>query len=143
MRAPPPTPTRRANTPAPCQNWRDWYVLVCSLQRVAGTHSSLAGYIGGDAFHALYEAHPDFEYTLLVRSSERAEAVHQKYGDAGKVRIVYPGGAGPSMSLTDLLEEEAKKTDIVLRTSSGPRPNTISIWRLVLNGTHRHGRICR
>ncbi|KAL2255415.1 hypothetical protein VTK26DRAFT_3425 [Humicola hyalothermophila] len=71
--------------------------------------TGVTGYIGGDAFYALYEAHPDFHYTLLVRSKDREEPVRKKYPDSKNVRIVYPGEAG---SLTSVLEEEAKNADI-------------------------------
>ena len=57
------------------------------------------------------EAHPELEYTLVVRSEERAKAVREKYPDDKNLRLVY--GA----KYTELLEEEASKTDIILRMS--------------------------
>jgi hypothetical protein len=86
---------------------------------VAGTpytYSTVSGYIGGDAFHALYEANPDFDYTLVVRNKEREELVRRKYPNTD-IKIVYPGAASPAMSLADVLEEEARKADVVLRMS--------------------------
>lgn len=53
---------------------------------------------------------------MLVRSKDRGESVRAKYPNADNVRVVYPGAAASAMSLTDILEEEARKTDIVLRT---------------------------
>ena len=96
------------------QNRSDWYVCVFTLE---STYNVLTfeGYIAGDAFHALHEAHPDYDYTLLVRSKEREEPVRKKYPNAANVKVVYPGDTGPALSLTDVLEEEAKRADIVLR----------------------------
>ncbi|KAK3393569.1 hypothetical protein B0H63DRAFT_458487 [Podospora didyma] len=77
--------------------------------------TGVTGYIGGDAFYALHEAHPEIEYTLLVRSAERAKLVREKYPD---VRIVYPGSDGSgSTSLEEVEEEEASKADIVIHTA--------------------------
>ncbi|KAK4116261.1 hypothetical protein N656DRAFT_794586 [Canariomyces notabilis] len=78
--------------------------------------TGVTGYIGGDAFHALYEANPDFDYTLVVRNKEREELVRRKYPNTD-IKIVYPGAASPAMSLADVLEEEARKADIVLHTA--------------------------
>lgn len=65
------------------------------------------GYIGGDALHALYTAHPEYEYAILVRNSDKGAAVAAEYP---KVRLVYGG-----LDDSELLEEEASKADIVLR----------------------------
>lgn len=65
------------------------------------------GYIGGDALYALVEAHPDYDVTILVRNSEKGALIASKYPS---VKLVY----GDLDSAT-LLEEEAKKADIVLR----------------------------
>lgn len=65
------------------------------------------GYIGGDALYVLMQAHPDSDVTCLVRSSEKGAAIASKYP---KIKLVY----GDLDSAT-ILEEEAKKADIVLR----------------------------
>lgn len=65
------------------------------------------GYIGGDAFHALYERHPDYDYTLLVRNEERGKLVAEKYP---KVRFVYG-----DLNSTDVFEKEAAAADVVVR----------------------------
>lgn len=67
----------------------------------------MTGYIGGDIFHAVYEAHPDFEYTVLVRDESKAALVKQRYPN---VRIVHG-----SLDDSKLLEEEAAKTNILIR----------------------------
>ncbi|KAK8061504.1 hypothetical protein PG994_007870 [Apiospora phragmitis] len=65
------------------------------------------GYIGGDAFYALYETHADYDYTLLVRNEERGKPVVEKYP---KVRLVYG-----DLSSADVLEKEAAAADVVVR----------------------------
>ncbi|KAK3203186.1 hypothetical protein GRF29_112g454745 [Pseudopithomyces chartarum] len=67
------------------------------------------GYIGGDTLYELYEKHPDFEYTALVRTPEKGKQVTSKFP---KVRIVQ----GDNDS-TDLLREESSKADIVIHTA--------------------------
>lgn len=70
----------------------------------------MTGYIAGDALAAIAAEHPDYEYACLVRSKKKAEAVKKAYPSA---RIVH-GGLDDSA----ILEEEAAKADIVLRTTS-------------------------
>ncbi|KAI9825085.1 MAG: hypothetical protein M1832_001405 [Thelocarpon impressellum] len=67
------------------------------------------GYIGGDALYIIYEAHPEYEYTCLVRNSDRGAALASQ---SPKIKLVYGG-----LDDAKLLEEEAKKADIVLRVS--------------------------
>ena len=69
----------------------------------------MTGYIAGDALYALHSEHPDYEYACLVRTQEKAEAVKKAFPN---VRIVL-GGLDDSV----VLEEEAAKADIVLRTA--------------------------
>ena len=78
------------------------------------TYTTL-GYIGGDAFHALYESHPDYDYTLLVRDQERGKPVAEKYP---KVRLVYG-----DLSSADVIEKESADADVVVRKSF------YSFWR--------------
>ena len=71
--------------------------------------TGVTGYIAGDALHALYSEHPEYEYACLIRSKDKAEQVKKAFPN---VRIVL-GGLDDSA----LLEEEASKADIVLRMS--------------------------
>ncbi|KAI7101442.1 NAD(P)-binding protein [Hortaea werneckii] len=63
------------------------------------------GFIGGDAFYAIANAHPEYEMTALVRNSEKGAQVAKEYPN---VKLAYG-----DLDSTDLLEEEAKKADIV------------------------------
>ncbi|KAL9128533.1 MAG: hypothetical protein Q9217_002798 [Psora testacea] len=63
-------------------------------------------YIGGDVLYELTHAHPDFEYTCLVRNSDKGSQVASQYA---KARLVYGG-----LDDVKILEDEAKKADIVL-----------------------------
>ncbi|ESZ95877.1 putative D-xylulose reductase A [Sclerotinia borealis F-4128] len=67
------------------------------------------GYAGGDALYKLYNAHPDWKYTALVRNSGRAAPVAAAFP---KVRFAYG-----SLEDASILEEEAAKADIVLHTA--------------------------
>lgn len=67
----------------------------------------MTGYIAGDATHALYNAHPEYEYTALVRTQDKADLVKKAFP---KIRTVLG-----NLDDSDLLEEEAAKADIVLR----------------------------
>ncbi|KAK5663777.1 hypothetical protein OQA88_4208 [Cercophora sp. LCS_1] len=75
--------------------------------------TGVTGYIGGDVFYALQKAHPELEYTLVVRSESRAKLVQEKYTE-DRIKIVY---TTESASYLQVLEEEASKTDIVLHTA--------------------------
>ena len=78
---------------------------------VARTGST--GYIGGDGLHEVVQNHPEYEVTCLVRNSEKGAQVASQYG---KIKLVYG-----DLDSEELLQEEAKKADIVLRelNSSG------------------------
>ncbi|KAF7514252.1 hypothetical protein GJ744_000022 [Endocarpon pusillum] len=67
------------------------------------------GYVGGNVLFALVEAHPDWEYTCLVRNADKGAKVAASYP---KIRLVYG-----TLDSTDLLEEEAGKADIVYHTA--------------------------
>ncbi|ROW10414.1 hypothetical protein VMCG_02061 [Cytospora schulzeri] len=71
--------------------------------------TGITGYTGGDIFHVLHEAHPDFEYSVLVRNESKAAPVKHKYP---KVRIVYG-----SLDDSKLLAEEAAETNILIHTA--------------------------
>lgn len=66
----------------------------------------MTGFIGGDALYALVEAHPEYEIACLVRNSDKGAEVASQYP---KVRLVYG-----NMDHTEMLEQEAKKADIIL-----------------------------
>ncbi|KZF22807.1 NAD(P)-binding protein [Xylona heveae TC161] len=68
--------------------------------------TGVTGYIGGDAFSVIAKAHPDFEYTCLVRNSDRGAALASQYP---QVKLVYG-----TLDDSKLLEEEAERADIVL-----------------------------
>jgi len=74
--------------------------------------TGVTGYIGGDILYALEHAHPDWEVTALVRNSDKGATVAASYP---KIRFAYG-----SLDDHDVLEEEASKADIVIRTYSSP-----------------------
>lgn len=65
------------------------------------------GYIGGTAFAQLYKAHPDYDYTLLVRNEERAKPVREQYQN---VKFAYGG-----LDDSEVVEKAAAEADIVVR----------------------------
>lgn len=65
------------------------------------------GLIGGDALYTLHAAHPDYQYSLLVRSKDKAKLVQSAYPNA---RVVLG-----DLDDSELLTEEAANADIVLR----------------------------
>ncbi|KAI0882238.1 NAD(P)-binding protein [Annulohypoxylon maeteangense] len=67
------------------------------------------GFIGGDALYSLVKAHPDYEFTLLVRNEERGKPVAAAYP---KARLVYG-----SLDDTNIIEKEAAAADIVIHTA--------------------------
>lgn len=75
----------------------------------------MTGYIAGDALYALSQKYPDYEYSALVRTQEKADIVKKAFPN---IRIVLGGNDD-----SDILREEAAKADVVLRTS----PLTINL----------------
>ncbi|KAF3762240.1 NAD(P)-binding protein [Cryphonectria parasitica EP155] len=67
-------------------------------------------YVGGDIAHALQQKHPDYDYTYLVRSEERAKLVKSKYPEA---KIVYG-----SLDDSAVIEKAASEADIVIHTAN-------------------------
>jgi N-acetyl-gamma-glutamylphosphate reductase len=65
------------------------------------------GYIGGDALFALEKAHPDYEYTALVRDFKKGALVAAAFPS---IRLVYG-----TLEDSKLLEEESSRADIVIR----------------------------
>lgn len=65
------------------------------------------GYIGGDALHAIVEAHPEYEITTLVRNSDKGALVAQQYGN---IKMAYG-----DLNSEQLLIEQASQADIICR----------------------------
>lgn len=74
--------------------------------------TGLTGYIGGDAFYYLSQHHPNFEYSALIRSEEKAKRVREAYPN---VRTVIG-----SLDDSEVLAREAAWADIVLRMLPAP-----------------------
>ncbi|KAL4802502.1 hypothetical protein BDV18DRAFT_163904 [Aspergillus unguis] len=68
------------------------------------------GYIGGQILHELQTGHSEYELAALVRSPEKAEKVVAAYP---KVRVV-----SGDLDNVDLIEEEARKSDVVIHAAS-------------------------
>lgn len=67
------------------------------------------GYIGGDALYALNKAHPEYEYTLLVRTEESGKPVAEAYP---KAKLVYG-----TLDDSEVIEKAASEADIVVHTA--------------------------
>ncbi|PTB68275.1 NAD(P)-binding protein [Trichoderma citrinoviride] len=85
--------------------------------------TGVTGYIGGTAFDKIYRAHPDNEYTILVRNEARAEIVKAKYPS---VKFVYGG-----LDDVDVIEQAAAEADVVIHTadSADHAPSAAAIAR--------------
>ncbi|KAL1303673.1 hypothetical protein AAFC00_007027 [Neodothiora populina] len=71
--------------------------------------TGVTGYIGGDAFYALNKAHPEWEFSALVRNAEKGKQVTDVYP---KARTVVG-----DLDSYDLLVKEAAATDIIVHTA--------------------------
>ncbi|KAM0455168.1 hypothetical protein ACHAO4_004043 [Trichoderma viride] len=71
--------------------------------------TGITGYVGGTVFDYAYNAHKDYEYTVLVRDEARAQLVKAKYPTA---KFAY--GA---LEDTDVIEKAAAEADIVIHTA--------------------------
>ncbi|PYH41244.1 NAD(P)-binding protein [Aspergillus saccharolyticus JOP 1030-1] len=80
-----------------------------SISRPVHASTGATGYIGGDALYALVQKHPEYSYTLLVRSAEKAKLVQEQYPSA---RVVIG-----DLDNSSLLEKESAEADIVLHTA--------------------------
>jgi nucleoside-diphosphate-sugar epimerase len=69
----------------------------------------VTGYIGGDIFYTLYNAHPDWDYTLLVRNSDRGAPVAAKYPTA---KLIYG-----DLSASDVISAAAAEADVVVHAA--------------------------
>lgn len=67
------------------------------------------GYIGGTAHAAFAKAHPDWEFTLLVRSEERAKPIKEAYPNT---KFAYGG-----LDDADLVQKAAAEADIIIHTA--------------------------
>lgn len=70
----------------------------------------MTGYIGGDIFYTLYNAHPDYSYTLLVRDESRAALVKDKYPTA---HFIYGDNDN-----AEVISRAAAEADIVIHTAN-------------------------
>ncbi|KAL4964616.1 uncharacterized protein BDV14DRAFT_200671 [Aspergillus stella-maris] len=68
------------------------------------------GYIGGEVIHELSTTHPEYEIAALVRNPEKAKNVTAAYP---QVRVV-----NGDLDNADVIEEEARKSDIVIHAAS-------------------------
>ncbi|KAE8345655.1 hypothetical protein BDV24DRAFT_125423 [Aspergillus arachidicola] len=71
--------------------------------------TGITGYIGGDAFHLIQQNHPDFEFSALIRTEDKAQQVREKYP---KVRVVLG-----DLDDADKIAKEAAWADIVIHTA--------------------------
>lgn len=69
----------------------------------------MTGYIAGDALATLVSKHPNFSYSVLVRSIDKAAQIKAQYPN---IRIVLG-----DLDDSALLERESAAADIVLRRS--------------------------
>ena len=76
---------------------------LTSLYRTGAT-----GYIGGDGLFVIANAHPDWQFSALVRSEDKSKQVTSKYP---QIRTVIG-----DLDSSELIEEEVKNADIVFRT---------------------------
>lgn len=74
------------------------------------TSTGATGYIGGNALTAIIEKHPDWDFTCLVRNSDKGAQIVSVYP---RIKLVYG-----DLSSVELIEEEASKADVVLRECS-------------------------
>ncbi|RDW67344.1 uncharacterized protein DSM5745_09210 [Aspergillus mulundensis] len=84
------------------------------------------GYIGGEVLHALQHAHPDYEIAALVRSAEKAGRVVAAYP---RVRVV-----SGDLDNTSLVEEEARRSDVVIHAASNKHIGSVEAIARALKG---------
>ncbi|KAI1438708.1 nucleoside-diphosphate-sugar epimerase [Xylaria sp. CBS 124048] len=86
------------------------------------------GYIGGEALYSIHHAHPDFEFTLLVRNEQKANLISAQYPDA---KFVYG-----NLDDSKIIEEAAAAADIVIHTadSSDNLPSARAIAKGLAEG---------
>ncbi|KAL4900809.1 hypothetical protein BDW74DRAFT_188046 [Aspergillus multicolor] len=84
------------------------------------------GYIGGEVLHALQHAHAEYEVAALVRSPDKAAQVVAAYP---RVRVV-----SGDLDNTSLIEEEAKKSDVVVHAASNKHIASVEAIARALKG---------
>jgi N-acetyl-gamma-glutamylphosphate reductase len=86
------------------------------LADTSAIRTGATGYIGGDALSVITQAHPEWELTVLVRNQETGKTVTRNFP---KAKLVFG-----NLEDSELLEEEAKKADIVYRMAT-PDSNVV------------------
>ncbi|KAF2753595.1 NAD(P)-binding protein [Pseudovirgaria hyperparasitica] len=71
--------------------------------------TGITGYIGGDIFHVLHDKHPDWTYSVLVRSQDKADKIKAAFPD---VRTVLG-----DLDNSAILTEESSGANIVIHTA--------------------------
>ncbi|KAF5964682.1 nucleoside diphosphate sugar epimerase [Fusarium coicis] len=82
---------------------------MCSVMLCCKVCTGTTGFIGGDAFYALHKAHPDWKYTILVRSEDKGKDVQKQY-PAVKLAV-------GSLDDSKVIEKAASEADIVIHTA--------------------------
>lgn len=77
-----------------------------------------SGYIGGDVLHLLKSKFPEYSCSVLLRDEEKAAIVSKAYPD---VRVVLG-----DLDAVDVIEEEARNADVVIRQSFLPHAERLS-----------------
>ncbi|TKA54714.1 hypothetical protein B0A49_13103 [Cryomyces minteri] len=77
----------------------------------------ITGYVGGDTVYAFTQAHPEWEMTALVRSTDKGAAVAKEYP---AIKLVYG-----DLDNGDLLADESSKADIVLQLADADNLGTL------------------
>ncbi|KAH7180320.1 hypothetical protein DER46DRAFT_619850 [Fusarium sp. MPI-SDFR-AT-0072] len=90
---------------SPIINLNEFTKMAAKSVFITGT----TGFIGGDAFYALHKAHPDWKYTILVRSEDKGKDVQKQYPDV-KLAI-------GSLDDSKVIEKAASEADIVIHTA--------------------------
>ncbi|KAF7538971.1 hypothetical protein G7054_g2554 [Neopestalotiopsis clavispora] len=88
--------------------------------------TGVTGFVGGETFYQLYDKHPDFEYTLLLRNEERGKLFLEKYPAKDNIHLIYG-----SLDSEDIIEKAAAEADIVVHTadSADDEPSARAIAR--------------
>ncbi|KAL3420444.1 hypothetical protein PVAG01_08943 [Phlyctema vagabunda] len=85
------------------------------------------GYIGGDALYILQKTHPEWSYSLLVRSKEKLDTLAKAYPD---MRILLG-----DLDEIDLLRDEAARADIVIHAADADHE---AAAKAIAEGLARH-----
>ncbi|KAF5562422.1 nucleoside-diphosphate-sugar epimerase [Fusarium napiforme] len=71
--------------------------------------TGVTGFVGGTAFSKMHDAHPNYDYTLYIRSEDRENIISKKYPN---VKFVYG-----DLASTDVIEKAASEADVVVHTA--------------------------